>query len=135
MMVWSEKFSVGVKRLDFQHQQLFNLVNDLALLLDAAPTSDAIADILERLTQYAGYHFKTEEQIMKKYRFPEYDFQVREHTEFKARTAKFRMDAMAGKANLSAAMLAYLENWLTNHILESDVKLRYFLIATDSYPS
>jgi hemerythrin len=135
MMVWSEKFSVGVKRLDFQHQQLFNLVNDLAVLLDAAPTSDAIGDILERLTQYAGYHFKTEEQIMKNYRFPEYDSQVREHTEFKARTAKFRMDAIAGKANLSVEMLAYLENWLTTHILESDVKLKYFLIATDTYPS
>jgi hemerythrin len=135
MMVWSDKFSVGVKRLDYQHQQLFKIVNDLLMHQEASPASEPIADILERMTQYADYHFKTEERIMKEYGFPDYESQVREHTEFKAKTAAFCMEAIAGKAGLSIEMLDYLENWLTNHILESDVKLKHFLIATNTYPT
>jgi len=135
MLVWSEKFTVGVKRLDFQHQQLFNIINDLIAYQDASPGSEPIAEVLERITQYADYHFKTEERIMKEYDFPDYESQVREHNEFRAKTAGFCADAIAGKPGLLREMLEYVQNWLTTHILESDVKLKYFLMARDTYPT
>jgi hemerythrin-like metal-binding protein len=127
MMIWTEQFSVGVKKLDEQHQKLFRVVNDLIENQGAIADAKVIADVLQRMTEYAGYHFTTEERIMLEYGYPEYASQVREHTEFKTQTARFCMDAINKKTGLSGEILGYLQNWVINHTLESDVKFKHFL--------
>jgi hemerythrin len=135
MLVWNEQFSVGVRKLDHQHQQLFKIVNILIDNQHATADSAPIADVLESMSKYADYHFKTEERIMMEYGYPEYDSQVREHTEFKTRTAIFCMDAITKKTDLWAEVLEYLQNWLTNHILGSDRRFKDFLTVNGFLPS
>jgi hemerythrin-like metal-binding protein len=135
MIIWTEAFSVGVRKLDHQHQQLFKLVNELLENHDSPATSEPIADILERMTKYADYHFRTEERIMMEYGYPDYPLQVREHTEFKMKTAGFCLDAIAGKAGLSVAMGEYLQDWITSHILKSDLQFKKFLIDNGFLPA
>jgi hemerythrin len=134
MMVWTERFSIGLKKIDHQHQQLFKIINELRAHQNAAAGSEFIAEILDRMTKYTDYHFKTEERVMMEYGYPEYASQVREHTEFKAKTARSCVDHMTGKTDISGEMLAYLENWLTNHILKSDLRFKYFLVKNGFLP-
>jgi hemerythrin-like metal-binding protein len=134
MIVWTERFSIGLKKIDRQHQRLFAIINDLIRNQTAAADSEVIADILARITEYTNYHFKTEERVMMEYGYPDYPLQVAEHTEFKAKTAKFCLDAMTGKSGLSAEMLDYLQSWLVNHILESDLKFKDFLMQNGFLP-
>jgi hemerythrin-like metal-binding protein len=135
MLVWSERFSMGLKKIDHQHQQLFKIINDLIANQNAAGGSEIIAEILDRMTKYTEYHFKTEERVMMEYGYPEYALQVREHAEFKTKTARFCMDRTAANTGLSGEMLDYLQNWLTNHILESDLRFKGFLIKNGFLPS
>ena len=134
MRIWSEQFSVGVKKLDEQHQELFRIVNDLNENQDVIADATVVPDLLQRMAKYAGYHFKTEERIMLEYGYPEYASQVREHTEFKTQTARFCIDNIDGKTGVSGEMLDYLQNWLIKHILESDVKFKHFLVAQGFLP-
>jgi hemerythrin-like metal-binding protein len=135
MITWTEEFSVGVRKLDGQHQQLFNMVNELLENRDCDATSEPIADVLERMTSYADYHFRTEERIMMEYGYPDYPIQLREHTEFKTKTAGFCLAAMAGKTGLSVEMGDYLQDWITGHILKSDLQFKKFLIDNGFLPN
>jgi hemerythrin len=135
MIVWTERFSVGLKKIDDQHQQLFAMINDLIQLRQDASGGVVVADVLGRMTEYTDYHFKTEERVMMEYGYPDYPLQVREHAGFKAKAASFCVDPAAGKTDLSAEMLGYLQNWLLNHILESDLRFRDFLIENGFLPN
>ena len=68
---WSEKFSVGVRALDQQHQQLIKLLNLLIATQGTINTrSETISDTLMAMTRYAQAHFKAEESLMEAYDYP-----------------------------------------------------------------
>jgi hemerythrin-like metal-binding protein len=127
-MVWTQEYSVGVRKLDEQHQELFRIVNELMESEQSRPNSQRIAHILDLLGKYAEYHFNTEERTMKEYGYPEYVSQVSEHTAFKLRIAGFRRDATTGERGLTRKMIVYLQEWLARHILGSDAKFKDFLL-------
>jgi hemerythrin-like metal-binding protein len=129
MIAWTEQYSVGVRKLDQQHQDLFNILNELTAFEDIAEASELVPDILERVTKYANDHFKTEERIMHEYGYPEHASQVSEHTEFKVKIARFCMDAIAGKPGLLGELREYLTDWLTRHDSHADAKFKDFLMA------
>jgi hemerythrin len=126
---WGERFSVGVALLDDQHKELIRMINSMIDNRDAGPDSEPIADVLQTMTQYAAYHFGTEERLMKEYNYPQSSSHQTEHTEFKAKTARFCIDAIAHKNALAGDVLTYLSAWLTNHILKSDMRYKAFFAA------
>lgn len=126
---WGERFSVGVTTLDDQHKELIRMINFLIDNQDAGADSEPVADVLQNMTQYAGYHFGTEERLMEAYDYPQYSSHQTEHTEFKAKATRFCMDAIAHKNALAGDVLTYLSAWLTKHILESDMKYKAFFAA------
>lgn len=128
IVVWDESLSVGIKKIDQQHQELVKIINCLVENEDASGHSEPIAHVLDRMTQYAVYHFETEEGLMLQYDYPEYESHRDDHTQFKTKTAKFCLDALQGKETLSDELLSYLRDWLTHHILKADMKYKpYFL--------
>jgi hemerythrin len=127
-IVWTEQYSIGVKKIDEQHREFFSIVNELIQAEGSTAPSEFLQEVLFRVSGYAAYHFRTEEQIMNEYRYPGYASQVSEHAEFGIKTARFCADAIAGKNGLLAEMLEYLTDWLTTHILNSDAKFRDFLV-------
>jgi len=79
------------------------------------------------MTQYAHYHFETEEALMLEYEYPEYESHRDDHTDFKIKTAKFCLDALQRKETLPDDVITYLRHWLTHHILRTDMKYKpYF---------
>jgi len=49
-----------------------------------------------------------------------------QHKEFRKKTVAFAVDTMKYKETLPIELLTYLQNWLINHILESDMKYKSF---------
>jgi hemerythrin len=81
---WSEKFSVGVRELDQQHQQLVKLLNILISTQGTINTrSETISDTLMAMTRYAQVHFKTEERLMEAYGYPGLEEQKFQHRDFR----------------------------------------------------
>jgi hemerythrin-like metal-binding protein len=68
---WSEKFSVGVRELDQQHQQLIKMLNRLISIQGTTNThSETVSDTLMAMTRYAQVHFKAEESLMEANGYP-----------------------------------------------------------------
>lgn len=126
---WGERFSVGVAVLDEQHKELIRMLNCLIDHPRAGADSEPMVDVLEKMTQYAAYHFRTEEQLFSEYEYPQYAAHNAEHTEFKTKAARFCMEAIARKNGLAGEVLHYLRAWLMNHILVSDMKYKPFFAA------
>jgi hemerythrin-like metal-binding protein len=128
IIVWDDSFSVGIKKIDQQHQELVRIINCLVENEDAAGHSEPIAQVLDRMTKYAVYHFETEEKLMLDYAYPETESQRASHTQFKTKTAKFCLDAVQGKETLPDELLNYLRDWLVHHILQEDMKFKPFFL-------
>jgi len=125
-ITWGENFSVGVRDLDAQHKQIVMLVNTLIEMSDTKVDSEIISDTLTKMTQYAIDHFKTEEQYMLEYGYPEYSIQRKQHQEFKRKTVDLCMETMAHKVTVPTEIFTYLRLWWTNHILQEDMKYKKF---------
>ena len=125
-ITWGENFSVGVRDLDAQHKQIVMLVNTLIEMSDTKVDSEIISDTLTKMTQYAIDHFKTEEQYMLEYGYPEYSSQRKQHLEFKRKTVDLCMETMAHKVTVPTEIFTYLRSWWTNHILQEDMKYKKF---------
>ena len=124
---WSEKFSVGVKELDQQHQQLIKMLNRLISTRETTDTrSETISDILLAMTRYAQKHFKTEEDLMKAYGYPYLEEHKQEHRAYRKKTVDLSMATTFGIDAVPEILLAYLFDWWTHHILEQDMKYKPF---------
>jgi hemerythrin-like metal-binding protein/PAS domain S-box-containing protein/putative nucleotidyltransferase with HDIG domain len=126
---WTEKFSVGVRELDQQHQQLIKMLNRLIATQGTITThSETISDILMAMTRYAQVHFKTEERLMEAYGYPGLEEQKMQHRDFRKNTVGFSTATTFGINQVPEDLLAYLTNWLVHHILEDDMAYRAFFI-------
>jgi len=66
---WNDNFKTGIADIDEQHHRLVDLVNLLASHLTHMSDIPALNTIFTELSEYAVYHFRTEEDIWSQY-FP-----------------------------------------------------------------
>ena len=124
---WSEKFSVGVRELDQQHQYLIKLLNRLISAQGTINThSETVSDTLMAMTRYAQTHFKTEESLMEANGYPGLEEQKIQHRDFRKKTVGFSTATTFGIDQVPEDLLTYLNNWLVHHILEDDMAYRAF---------
>jgi hemerythrin len=124
---WSEKFSVGVEKLDEQHKRIIGMFNRLVSTPEALDAnSEAISEILTAMTSYALEHFKTEEALMKKHGFPDFEEHRQEHVTYRKKAIDFSTAAGLGVESTPQILVAYLSDWWTHHILEEDMKYKSF---------
>ena len=125
-IIWNENLSVGVAEIDRQHKQLVGILNQLLDMQGVTVASETISDTLTRMTDYADYHFNSEEGLMQKYAYPEYETHHKEHVAFMRKTAELAMGTMAYRQTIPTELLDYLKTWLLQHILVSDMKYKPF---------
>ena len=127
IVIWSEQFSVGVRELDQQHQQLIKLLNILISKQGTTNThSETVSDTLMAMTRYAQTHFKTEERLMEAYGYPGLEDQKMQHRDFRKKTVGFSTATTFGIDQVPEDLLTYINNWLVHHILEEDMAYKAF---------
>ncbi len=125
-MLWSEKYSVGVKEFDDQHKIIFDLINDLIGRKNLTVRSESLTAALGKMTEYFWVHLKKEEKFMRDYGYPEYDEHVIRHTKFKKKIMKFNLDQMGHIDSVPDDLLIFLNKWWSTHILKVDMRYRSF---------
>ncbi len=115
--------SVGIPQIDDEHQKLFECLDVLMLTVNTPRSDAATAEILCSLRTYSKTHFESEEGLMQACGFPGIAAHKREHLAFIDEIEKFQAQATGKQANTAQQMTAYLIQWLTSHISNSDKKL------------
>jgi hemerythrin-like metal-binding protein len=126
---WEDNLSVGVEKIDVQHQELIQKLNQLAESILQKEGKNKIAMVLKFMGDYGKMHFSTEEELMAKYGFPELKAHKNQHDRFNDTTNKLLKDLDSEKDMefFASQVQRFLIDWLILHIKTTDKKFGDFL--------
>ena len=126
-MEWNESFNIGVEIIDGQHKSLVSHFNKLQSSIAKGQASEEIGNILKFLVDYTKYHFKSEEELMARIKYPDIKTQKRDHQEFVNSVVNYLVKLKKGIPVNTFNMIHFLINWITKHIMKEDRKIADFI--------
>jgi hemerythrin len=117
---WADSLSVGVKLFDDDHKELVSIANRLHDSITVGSQQVVLVPILRELLNYTIFHFGHEEGMMLQYAYPKYEQHKKEHDALIAKVQDFSDQVKSGKTSISLSLIAFLKEWLVNHIMGSD---------------
>lgn len=74
-----------------------------------------------KLVDYTVTHFRAEEELMRRYKFPDYEAHCQIHKAFIDQVSTFVGKLKSGERMAAAAdVFKFLKDWLVNHIEKQD---------------
>ena len=73
MILWKDKYQIGLEMVDQQHEKLFEIAGrifDLVKTSDNIDKYDQIMEVIQELKDYTVFHFEEEEAYMEKSGYP-----------------------------------------------------------------
>ena len=119
---WSSDYEIGNLRIDTQHKHLFKLASRAAGLKEN-PEKAELQQLLFRLYAYVEYHFKEEEELMARKRYPK----LEEHRELHQaiiRQLNLAMETSQSLREMTEKVFEIMRTWVTDHILACDSELK-----------
>lgn len=126
MYQFTEDCLIGIKEIDDEHRQLFQMLNEAMDFIVMGGDSSAIGySLLQRLKEYAGTHFAHEEAYMEQIGDLELPRQRKEHAQFVEKIESYQLSDMSDEqsAKIVNELLPFMAKWLYRHILGSDTMI------------
>ena len=130
---WTTDLESGIDILDAQHRKYFDFLNDfLQRASRSSSMSGADPDLAETfnfLRQYAVEHFSTEQEIMEKAGYPDFESHEQEHLYFLNHVGELyeQLKTKGYSPKLAREVNYYTIEWFIKHIRFTDMKLVTFL--------
>lgn len=123
LLQWRPEYSLGVASVDFEHKQLIELINQLAIEIDGPFNEDAIENFFGELHAITSAHFALEERAMVKANYPEFSAHKADH-EILLEQIREMMDQFCADPEKSREILKEtLEQWFARHFSSFDARL------------
>jgi hemerythrin len=120
---WLESYSVGVARFDEAHNRLVDILNAFSAACTDNHPMPRQMDLLLELVRYAHFHFRDEEDLMRKTGYPELEAHRATHDQLFERILRFTHDYFFERVE-QAELLQFLMDWLLGHILAEDMRYK-----------
>lgn len=123
LIPWKQEFKLGIASVDYEHESLIALLNDLIAKLEGEVSKETVADILGEIHVKIAAHFALEEQIMRETGYDQYDDHKNDHEELLDQIRDL-MDDFEGDPDTAIEMLrSRLANWFEGHFATFDARL------------
>lgn len=119
---WSSAYSVNIKTIDDQHQELVNILNRLFIAVSKREGDKAIAGILDALMTYTQTHFALEERLMRQAKYKDFEAHMEEHRKLIGQLDQLCKKHLLEEKAIYFEMLNFLKTWLKEHIQGVDTK-------------
>jgi len=134
---WDESYNTGIEQIDEQHKELFVIVADLSAALMLSRAKYVISPILGRLVENIRANFEYEEELMRKYDYPDYELHKVVHGAFKAQLAELILRNENEEVLVSVHTYCAIRDWILGHIADVEgpydhAMSRYILEHPDS---
>lgn len=127
MFKWKDEFRLGIEDLDEQHKKIFDIANEAYELLKNEfyyDKYDRIVEILEKLKDYARFHFSYEEDYMQSIKYKDYLSHKAAHDNFIDKVNSYDLDAIdENQDQYILEILDFVIDWISEHILVTDKKI------------
>lgn len=134
MFIWSKEYELGISSIDEQHQEFFRIGNRIEEVLfktvEEEEDYEKVLAIIDELREYTVYHFKTEEELILRYDYADYEAHKREHEkliEF-VNALNFKETGVLNRASLRN-LLAEVIQWVFKHIITTDFLYKDYLLS------
>lgn len=126
--------SVGDAAIDEDHRHLVDLVNTFEQAVGGAINHKRVARVLLGLVEYTGEHFAREEALQLRIRYPFHDSHRRSHRDVLKKLSDIvdvytRTPDGPERDSMVANLGAFLKEWLVDHIIQSDLRMKPYLQA------
>ena len=119
---WNQINETGIPLMDEQHRAIVGLINSFHMLRDM-DGSVAVAT-LQLLCNFADVHFRSEEILLRKYRFPDFEPHQRLHHKIGELMGRAVETEMSHKD-----LESFLKDWWLTHINVEDRKFADHMVA------
>ena len=127
-LVLDHVLSVGVDEIDDDHGRLVELFNILNHSVTEGAATDYVSAVLEELINCTVWHFSHEERLMLKYAYKGFEDHKTEHRDLIDSVRELQQKFLQEGKLVEKEDLEYLEHWLIEHILTTDMRLGSYLI-------
>jgi hemerythrin len=79
---WRESLAIGVKEIDDQHKKLFEAIDKLFIACSQGKGKEEVGNTIKFLEDYTIVHFTSEQEMHKKYNYPEREAHKKIHEKF-----------------------------------------------------
>ncbi len=117
---WCSNYEFGIDEIDYQHKQLVTLAAALFNALSQGKPKKEVKDNLRSFIDFSAYHFGTEERYFSEFAYDKAQQHINEHKQFTKIVELFNDNFNNNKINDYTEFLAFLNNWLNNHISQFD---------------
>ncbi len=126
---WTKDLSIGSEEIDNQHKELFKRINQLLDACNKGMGKEVANKTLIFLEDYIIIHFTAEENIQKRYNYPDYESHKSLHSKFimEFNDLKKRFEAEGPTLPIVLQINRIVVDWLINHIKKVDKALGEFV--------
>ncbi len=123
LLAWKPEYSVGIDSVDFEHQEMIDLINRLYDELRDKKDADSIERFLGEIHTTISAHFALEERVMQRANYPEYSAHKDDHEDLLDQIRDL-MDVFAVDPEKGIAVLQkQLSAWFASHFSTFDARL------------
>lgn len=119
---WQADFSVGVQEIDEQHQKIVAIINRLYAMFAAKKIeASELEEIFQELTDYADYHFQTEEKHFTEFNYDKAAPHIEMHNIYRDKIEKLKIKFANDKSSETFFQITdFLREWWVWHINHTD---------------
>lgn len=125
---WQIEYELGIEDIDLQHHFFFNLINRIAKELHENQDEQYRADLINELNAYAKFHFISEENMMRKAKYPNFLHHKSLHIELiEQLSTKENLLLLTHGNNVEDAVVNLLGDWFLTHTKNIDREFAHYL--------
>lgn len=117
---WADGLAIGVAKVDREHRRLVDLLNRMHRIVRGGGEYEAVCEVLSELSNYAKYHFESEEEEMLREGFPGLEGHRRPHLQLTEEVGLMDERFRNGEYAVAGQLLDFLKDWAVDHILQAD---------------
>lgn len=125
---WREQLSVGNDLIDADHQHLIGIINSAEHSLKSKNMS-GLTMVLDSLFSYSKIHFSREEMIASAVGYTDVAHMHASHEALLTRLTEMKQEIGESLTDsASEHFTLFLRDWLINHVIKEDMKMKPFLV-------
>jgi hemerythrin len=126
MIAWDDHYLIGVQRIDFEHHIFLDLINNFNEARLQDENIETLSNILEEIALYAKFHFRSEENMMRRIKYPKLTDHQKLHHELLDQLGA-KMFGIQTQLYTPAQVESFLTSWFVNHVTHEDTKIAAFI--------
>lgn len=115
--------------MDNDHKKLVDMLNRLHDAMKQQKGNEVLGQIFKELLDYSVVHFNNEEKMMATTGYVESADHKAKHKLLIEQAKDLQEEFNSGKKMVTVDVLAFLKDWLMNHILKEDKKMAQFFLS------